>query len=70
MREMKKIRIENYKNKKYCPLIKREYRECYCNNLTSRNISLATYYCSKNFKQCSIYKKYCNLKKQKMTLRV
>ena len=42
---------------KFCPLIKDEYKECYCTRLTSQNIMAAIYYCSKHYEKCDIYNK-------------
>ncbi len=38
-----------------CPFIHKPFGDCYCANLTSRNIESAIYFCSKYFKQCEIY---------------
>ncbi len=38
-----------------CPYIRKPFTDCYCANLTSRNIESAIYYCNKYFNQCDIY---------------
>ena len=38
-----------------CPFIHKPLDDCYCNNLTSKNIDSALYFCNKYFKQCEFY---------------
>jgi hypothetical protein len=44
-------------NKKLCPFVKKPFNDCYCFNMTSKNIYPAIAYCSNNFSNCSIYRK-------------
>lgn len=41
-----------------------EYREnCFCNTLTSLNISRTLYYCIKNYHECYIFRKFADKEK-------
>jgi hypothetical protein len=47
----------NYKtNISACPFVKNPFPDCYCFNMTSRNIDTAIVYCGNKFKECAIYK--------------
>ena len=39
-----------------CPFVKSPFPDCYCFNLTSRNIDSAISFCGSNFRECEIYK--------------
>jgi len=45
-----------------CPFVKKPFPDCYCFNLTSRNIDTAIVYCGNKFKECEIYKNNFYLK--------
>ncbi len=45
----------NQKNFKICPLVHRPLAECYCLDMTSRNIDKVLRYCSGDYEQCVIY---------------
>lgn len=40
-----------------CPFVKNPFPECYCFDMTSKNIDIAINYCGNNFQECRIYKK-------------
>ncbi len=42
--------------KNICPFVKKPFNDCYCFNLTSKNINSAIQYCSNNFEECDIYR--------------
>jgi len=45
-----------------CPLVKNPSPDCYCFNMTSRNIDTAIVYCGNKFNECEIYKNIVCLK--------
>ncbi len=47
----------NLENFKICPLVHRPLTECYCLDMTSRNIDKVLRYCSGDYEQCVIYMK-------------
>ncbi|NVL90972.1 MAG: hypothetical protein HWN69_08285 [Desulfobacterales bacterium] len=48
----------NFSLEDLCPFTEDPHEACYCYDMTKRqNISLAMYYCGKNFKECKLYKK-------------
>jgi|GEM_PF-1990795 len=49
---------KNFSLEDLCPFTEDPNAACYCYDMTRRqNISLAMYYCGKNFKECKIYKR-------------
>ena len=40
---------------KLCPLVNNPRRDCYCLDMTSRNIEKVVRYCSGDYEQCAIY---------------
>jgi hypothetical protein len=40
---------------KVCPLVNNPRRDCYCLDMTSRNIEKVVRYCSGDYEQCAIY---------------
>ncbi len=59
------MRVENstvdvdLKKFKVCPLVSNPRRDCYCLDMTSRNIEKVLRYCSGDYEQCLIYIKSC-----------
>ncbi len=49
--------MNSHINSKLCPFVKKPFTDCYCFNLTSRDINSAIHYCSSDFKSCDIYKR-------------
>ena len=41
---------------KLCPLVKNPLSDCYCFDLTSKNINPAIHYCGENYTACRIFK--------------
>jgi len=56
------------KNKNFCPLLKKAYDECCSSKMTSFNIVSIIYYCSENFAECKIYKKYTDKPDKKINI--
>jgi hypothetical protein len=50
-------------NNNICPFVKNPFSECYCFNMTSKNIDTAINYCGNKFSKCEIYKNNSYLKK-------
>ncbi len=42
---------------KLCPLVNNPRRDCYCLDMTSRNIEKVVRFCSGDYEQCTIYSK-------------
>lgn len=48
--------MTTYSREKICPFVANPFKECYCFNLTSRNIEPAIKYCGNGYEKCEIYK--------------
>ena len=49
--------MSSHINNRLCPFVKEPLTDCYCFNLTSRDINSAIQYCSSDFRACDIYKR-------------
>ena len=47
-----------YGSEEMCPVLDNPEPDCYCLNLTSLDIPKAVQFCLRDFRQCSIYKRY------------
>ena len=43
-------------NRNVCPLIDRQYEDCYCNSLDSQDIEKVISYCGGSYRLCQVYK--------------
>ncbi len=47
-------------NRNACPLIHRQYEECYCNSLNSQDTEKIISFCGRSYRLCQIYQVKCS----------
>jgi hypothetical protein len=62
--KLKEYKMNYHAKNSLCPFVKNPLPDCFCFNLTSRDINSAIYYCSEHFEKCEIFKKNCSNKKE------
>jgi len=56
--------IKTYFTKSRCPFAYELDEECYCVKMDSLKVDRALYYCLTHFRECEIYKRKIDLKKE------